>query len=176
MVNAEKHKRIKAKYGMLPVDDMEFMNKFSKKIVDDTNENPKLTMDTLNTLNNELNNYYNNLSKSNPGSVMKIGTCQRILEVYEHTFVIKNTIQYNYHMLRIDDSIIKAILRECDHILNEFMNIQELQNKNIDKKGYGGIYSVKLMDSDAKDYSLEMFENIIRLKTPINLVGVDGLM
>ena len=79
-------------------------------------------------------------------------------------------------MLRIDGSIIKAILRTCDRILNEFMNIQELQNKNIDRNGYGGILSIKLIDSDAKNYTNEIYENNLRLKTPISLVGDDELI
>ena len=175
MVNAEKHKRIKAQFGMLPIEDSDFMHKFADRIINDTNNNPKATLDGLNSFNDELTDYYNALSKRNVGSFFKIGTCQRILEVYEHTFVIKNTIQYNYHMLKIDGSIIKAILRTCDRVLNEFMNIQALQNKNIDRKGYGGLYSVALCDSDASNYPKDVFENIIRLETPISL-GADGMM
>lgn len=174
MVNVEKHKRIQAKFGMLPFEDKGFMNKYVERVINDTNENPQRTIDGLDELNNELNHYYDNLASSNVGSVIKIGNCQRILEIYEHTFVIKTTIQYNYHVLKIDGEIIKSILRKCDRILNEFRNIQALQNKNIDRKGYGGIYSAKLLDSDAKEYSLETFENIVRLKDSLNLVGVDG--
>ena len=167
MVNAEKHKGIQAKYGMIPVEDHEFMNKWCAKIIDDTNENPQITLDGLDNLTDELTNYYNNLSKSNVGSVIKIGGCQRILEVYEHVYVLKYCIQYNYHMLRIDGRTIKAILRKCDRVLNEYRNIQALQNKNIDRKGYGGLYSLMPFDLDAKDYSKEQYESIIRLKEPI---------
>lgn len=173
MVNAEKHKGLRAKFGMIPIEDKKFMHKYSEIIINETNESPQTMINTLDSLNDELNNYYDVLSKRNVGSVFKIGTCQRILEVYEHVFVIKNTIQYNYHMLRIDGSIIKAILRRCDRILNEFRNIQALQNKNIDRKGYGGLFSVALYDSDANDYTKEQFESIIRLKEPI-FIGDDN--
>ena len=176
MVDAEKHKGIQAKYGMLPIEDKEFMHKYAEIIINDTNENPQRTLDGLNELNDELTTYYDALSKRNVGSFFKSGTCQRILEVFEHTFVIKNTIQYNYHMLKIDGELIKSILRTCDRVLNEFMNIQALQNKNIDRKCYGGLFSVALCDSNASKYSKEVFENIIRLKTPIRLVGDDVMM
>lgn len=169
MVNAEKHKRIKiqAKFGMLTVENRKFMHKYCEKIINDANDNPQLLIDTLNSLNDELNDYYDSLASANIGSLFPVRHCERILEVYEHVFVIKNSIQYNYHMLRIDSNIIKAILRTCDRVLNEFMNLQELQNKNLNKKGYGGIYTVKLIDSDAEDYPMEIFENIIQLKEPI---------
>ena len=173
MVNVEKHKRLKAKFGMLPIEDKKFMHKFNEIIINETNESPRTMIDTLDSLNDELNNYYDGLASSNVGSVFKIGTCQRILEVYEHTFVIKNTIQYNYHMLTIDGECIKSILRKCDRVLNEFRNIQALQNSNIDRKSYGGLFSVALCDSDAKDYTKEQFESIMRLKEPI-FIGDDN--
>lgn len=173
MVNAEKHKRLKAKFGMLPIEDKEFMHKLNETIINETNESPQTTIATLDSLNDELNKYYDALSKRNVGSYLKFGTCQRILEVYEHVFVIKNTIQFNYHMLRIDADDIKSILMKCDRIFNEFENIQALQNKNIDKKGYGELYSIMQIESDAKDYTKEQFESIIRLKEPITLGGDD---
>ena len=173
MVNVNKHKRLKAKFGMLPIENKEFMHKFNEIIINETNESPKTMIDTLNNLNNELNHYYDELTSSNIGSCFKIGTCQRILEIYEWVFVIKNTIHYNYHMLKIDGEIIKSILRKCDRVLNEYMNIKELQNKNIDRKGYGGLFSLMLLNSDANDYPKEQFESILRLNEPIH-IGGDG--
>lgn len=173
MVNAEKHKGLRAKYGMLPIENKEFMHKFGEKIIYTANEDSKYLIEQLDGLNDELNNYYDALSKRNVGSVFKVGTCQRILEVYEWVFVIKNTIHYNYHMLKIDGSIIKAILFKCDRVLNEFRNIQALQNSNIDRKAYGGLFSIALCDSNASDYTKEQFESIIRLKEPI-FIGDDN--
>lgn len=175
MVNVEKHKRLKAKFGMLPIENKELMHKMNASIINEANESPNTVIDTLNNLNNELNYYYGKLASSNIGSCFKIGTCQRILEIYEWVFVIKNTIHYNYHMLKIDGEIIKSILRECDRVLNEYRNIQELQNKNIDRKGYGGLFSLMMLNSDANDYTKEQFESILRLKEPIHIGGEESI-
>lgn len=172
MVNRNKHTKVTDKFGMLPIDDQELMHKLSEKIINETNENPQMVMNTLDSLNDELNGYYDSFNGRNNGTVLKTGVCQRILEVYEHVFVIKNTIQYNYHMLRIDGEVIKAILFKCDRVLNEFMNIQAKQNKNIDNKIYGGFFSVRLTKSiNNTNVPKEMLENVIRLKTPISLAN-----
>ena len=178
MVNAEKHKQRKYQIGALPIEDKELMAMLVGKVINDTNENPQIMIDGLKSLYAELTNYYNVLASRNNGSFFKIQECQRILEVYEHTYFIKETIQHNYHALRIDAVYIKAILNECDLVLNEFKNIQARQNKNIDNKFYGGIFTVKLMGSidGYDDYPKESFEDIIRLKEPISLVGADGML
>lgn len=172
MVNAEKHKKIQAKIGMIPIEDKELMHKFNEKIIYTANEDSKYLIDMLDELNNELAHYYDSFDKTNAG-VLKINVCQRILEIYEWAFVIKNTIHYNYHMLTIDGDVIKSILSACDNVLNEFASIQSRQNKNIDNKTYDGFYGVlssESIDADA-DYPLENFESIIRLNTPISLSG-----
>ena len=180
MVNANKHKQIQAKIGMLPFEDVEFMNKWCAKVIHDTNENPQKTLDGLKMLYIELDSYYETLSRS-VGGVLKIGNCERIIEIYEHVLVTKEIIQNNYHVLRIESDMIKSILSECDRILNEFKNIQERQNKNIDKKGYGGLTSIllvesmhdkKLMDLLVNDEIPKDLENVLRLKESINLVGL----
>lgn len=168
MVNAEKHKKITAKFGMLPIEDKEQMHNFNAKIIYTANEDSEYLIGMLNELHDELTGYYDGLCKSNCG-VLKINVCQRILEVYEWTFVIKNAIHYNYHMLTIDGDVIKSILSECDGVFNEFKAIQERQNKNIDNTTYGGFYGVassETLDSGA-DYPLENFESIVRLQEPI---------
>lgn len=172
MVNRNKHTKVTDKFGMLPIENQELMHKLNAKIIDETNENPQMVMETLDALNDELNGYYNLFNGRNNGSVLKTGVCQRILEVYEHVFVIKNTIQFNYHMLRIDGELIKAILFKCDRVLNEFMNIQAKQNKNIDNKIYGGFFSVKYSNRiNNTNVPKEMLENVIRLATPISLAN-----
>ena len=98
MVNAEKHKKITAKFGMLPIDNKELMHNFNAKIIYTANEDSEHLIGMLNELHDELTRYYDWFGKTNTG-VLKINVCQRILEVYEWAFVIKNTIHYNYHML-----------------------------------------------------------------------------
>ena len=159
---------------MLPVDDMEFMNKFCKKIVDDTNENPETTIDGLNNLYNELDEYYSVISDS--GEILKISVCQRIFEIYEWVIVTKETIQYNYHRLTIDADVIKEILSDSDHVLNLFKDIQIRQNKNIEKSGGSAYIKESELSNNYSDYSKENYENIMRLKEPIIKVGVDGLL
>ena len=122
LVNAEKHRQRKYNIGMLPVDDMEFMNKFCKKIVDDTNENPEKTIDGLNALYDELDNYYDVVSENN--NILKISVCQRILEIYEWVIVTKETMQFNYQRLTIDADFINEILNDSDRILNLYNDIQ----------------------------------------------------
>ena len=175
MVNAEKHQKLQAKFGMIPIEDKEFMDKFVESIINTANEDSKYMIDVLNGLHDELTHYYDSFSGTNAG-VLRIGACQRILEIYEWVFITKNTIHYNYNALRIDSDVIKSILNECDGVLNEFKNIQAIQNKNIDNKTYGGYYGVvasELVDN-VDDYPLENFESIIRLQEPINL-GADGM-
>lgn len=177
MVNAEKHKTIRNIGGMLPIEDKAKMHELAKNLINTINDNPKVIVDALESFHLELTNYYNSFDETTAG-VLKIGTCKRILELYENTFFIKNTIHYNYHMLRIDADCIKTLLSECDGVIDEFKNVQSRQNKNIDNKTYGGFYSVvasESIDNDA-DYPLENFESIIRLQEPINLVGADGLL
>lgn len=169
MVNAEKHKTTTAKFGMLPIENEEYMHRLHEKIINETNENPQSTIDALESLNSELNKYYDSVSGNN-GGVLKTGTCQRILEIYENVFVIKYAIQYNYHMLTIDAGDIKTILQCCDTVLNCFMDIQARQNKNIDKKLFGGMLSVKLTKTiNNTNVPEEDFENVVRLETPISL-------
>lgn len=177
MVNVNKHKQIKFKIGMLPFEDMEFMQKFVKKIIDDVNDNPQITIDGLNSLHVELTRYYDSISGSS-GGVLKIGTCQRILEIFENVYVIKDIIQNNYPMLKIESNDIKALLDASDNVLNEFDNIQSRQNKNIDNKTYGGFYSVQELESNNQysDYPKEHFEKIIRLEKPIQTNGVKGFL
>lgn len=177
MVNAEKHKMIQAKFGMLPIEDKELMHKLTEKVVYTANEDSAYLIGMLNELYDELTSYYDLFGKSNAG-VLKINVCQRILEIFEWYFVIKNTIQYNYQMLRIDADSIKSILSACDSVLNEFKNIQARQNKNIDNKTYGGFYGVVASESldNGADYPLEQFESIVRLKEPINIAGVQGYL
>ena len=180
MVNANKHKKIQSKFGMLPFEDTGFMNKWCGMIIDDTNENPQKMIDTLKNLYDELDSYYETLSRS-VGGVLKIGNCERIIEIYEHVLVLKDIIQNNYHVLRIESDMIKSILSECDRVLNLFKDIQSRQNKNIDKKGYGGLTSVllvesledkKLKDLLAKGEIPKDLENMMRLKESIHLVGL----
>lgn len=177
MVNAEKHKTITNIGGMLPTHDKEKMHELTGEMIIYVNMHSDTLMEYLKDFNMELNKYYDSLSGTS-GGVLKIGTCKRILELYENVFFIKTTIEYNYHMLIIDGSVIKAILQECDNVLNCFKSIQERQNKNIDSKLYGGFYSVvsnENIDND-NDYPLENFENIVRLNTPISLSGADGMV
>lgn len=172
MVNANKHKKVDAKFGMLPIEDKELMHKFNEKIIYTANEDSKYLIKMLNDLHDELTGYYDLFAKRNNGSVLKTGVCQRILEVFEWSFVIKNTIQYNYHMLTIDGDVIKSILSECDGVLDEFKAIQARQNKNIDNKIYGGFFSVKYSNRiNNTNVPKEMLENVIRLETPISLAN-----
>ena len=175
MVNAEKHKQIRNIGGMLPIEDKAKMHELGIKLINTINENPKIILESLDGLHTELTHYYDSVSGTD-GAVLKIGTCKRILEVYENAFFIKNTIHYNYHMLKIDGDVIKSLLSACDGVLNEFKNIQARQNKNIDNKTYGGFYSVassESLDNDA-DYPLENFESIVRLQEPLT-IGADGM-
>ena len=175
MVNANKHRKVTCKFGMLPIEDDAFMQKFNESIINVANEDSKYLIDVLNGLHDELTQCYDSLAKRNNGSVLKTGSCQRILEIYEWVFVTKNTIQYNYHMLTIDGDVIKSILSACDSVLNEFKNVQAIQNKNIDRKIYGGYFSVKYSDRiNNTNVPKEMFENVIRLQEPIKL-GNDDL-
>lgn len=171
MVNAEKHKRITNIGGMLPIEDKERMKELVREMIDYANNHSKTLLDYLNDFNSELNHYYNTLSGDN-GGFLKIGACQRILELYENVLFIKYTIQYNYHVLTIDGSVIKTILQECDNVLNNFKDIQIRQNKNIDNKAYGGLLTVVLSETvfdDYDDYPMENFESIIRLDEPLSL-------
>lgn len=177
MVNAEKHKTIRNIGGMLPIEDKAKMHELAKKLINTINDNPKFIVDVLESFHAELTRYYDSFDKTTAG-VLKIGVCKRILEIYENAFFIKNTIHYNYHILKIDADCIKTLLSECDGVFNEFKNVQAIQNKNIDNKTYGGFYGVvasESLDNDA-DYPLENFESIVRLQEPINLVGADGLL
>lgn len=168
MVNAKKHKKLTAKFGMLPIEDKEFMHKFNEQIIDTANEDSTNLIGMLDSFYDELTQCYDSLAKRNNGSVLKAGTCQRILEVFEWSFVIKNTIHYNYHMLTIDGDVIKSILSGCDRVLNEFKNVQAIQNKNIDRKIYGGYFSVKYSDRiNNTNVPKDMLENVLRLKEPI---------
>ena len=174
MVNAEKHKQTKAEFGMLPIEDKEQMHMLNGMIIYNANENPKSLIDDLNSLYDELNKYYDSVSATSSG-VLKTGTCTRILEIYENVFVIKNTIQYNYHLLTIDAAVIKEILQECDNVLNCFKDIQARQNKNIDNAIFDGFDGVKASDSiNNINVPKEMFENVVRLETPIFLDGGDS--
>ena len=177
MVNPNKHKQIKFKIGMLPFEDTEFMQKFVEKIISDVNDDPQITIDGLNALHDELTKYYNSISGTS-GGVLKIGTCQRILEIYENVYVIKNIIQNNYPMLKIESKDIKALLNASDSVLNEFDDIQKRQNKNIDNKTHGGFYSVQELESNNQysDYPKENFEKIIRLEKSIQINGVQGFL
>lgn len=175
LVNAEKHKQIRNIGGMLPIEDKENMARIGEQLIYTINSNPKTILELLDVFHKELIHYYDSVSGT-AGCVLKIGTCKRILEIYENTFFIKNTIHYNYHMLKIDGDCIKTLLSECDGVLNEFKNIQARQNKNIDNKTYGGFYSVassETLDND-NDYPLENFESIVRLQEPIYL-SADGM-
>ena len=177
MVNAEKHKTIRNIGGMLPIEDKAKMHELAKKLINTINKDSAIVLDALESFHGELTRYYDAFDKTTAG-VLKIGTCKRILELYENTFFIKNTIHYNYHMLRIDADCIKTLLSECDGVLNEFKNVQARQNKNIDNKTFGGFYGVvasESLDND-NDYPLENFESIVRLQEPINLAGADGLL
>lgn len=178
MVNAEKHKQRKYQIGALPMEDKKQMMMLVDKVINDTNDNPQIMIDGLKSLYAELTTYYNVLASRNNGSFFKIQECQRILEIYEHTFFIKDVIQNSYQFLKIDAVYIKAILSECDLVLNEFKNIQAKQNKNIDNKIYGGIFTVKQNGSidGYNDYPKESFEDIIRLKEPIFHVDNGGVV
>ena len=173
MVNAEKHKTIRNIGGMLPIEDKAKMHELAAELIDFVNEHADELIDGLSEIYAELNKYYDSVSTKS-GGVLKTGTCQRILEIFEDVFFTKTTIQYNYHMLTIDGSVIKAILQECDSVLNCFMDIQARQNKNIDKKLYGGMLSVRLTKTiNNTNVPKEMFENVVRLETPISLDGGD---
>ena len=167
MVNAEKHEKITAKYGMLPVEDKELMQKLNVKILYTAINDSKFLIDELDGLYNELKSYYDLFNGTNAG-VLKVGLCQRILEIYEWAFVIKNTIQYNYHVLPIKPDVVKSILNLCDNVLSMYDAIKTRQNKNIDNKTFGGFYGVSKSKSiNNTDVPKELFENVIRLKEPI---------
>lgn len=172
MVNANKHKQLKSKIGMLPTEDMEQMEMIVAKMIQDVNTNPQKNVDALDELHKELDSYYESI-KDDSRCILKIGTCQRILEIYEHVSMFKETLYANYHALEIDSNDIKSNLNACDGVLNAFKDIQARQNKNIDNKTHGGFESVKQSEQiENVDYPKEQFENIIRLKESIKLVGL----
>jgi hypothetical protein len=173
MVNAEKHKATRNIGGMLPIENKEKMHELAVELIDFANEHSEQLLENLNGLYAELNKYYDSVSAKS-GGVLKIGTCQRILEIFEDVFFTKTTIQYNYHMLSIDAAVIKEILQECDNVLNCFKDIQARQNKNIDNPIYDGFDGVKASESiNNTNVPKEMFESIVRLETPISLDGGD---
>lgn len=170
MVNAQKHKQIKSLGGMLPLEDKEKMQEIMIFYLYSVNENPQFVLAELNSDYGELNQYYYGVSGNNH-YILKTGTCQRILEVYEHVFVLNDLIQRYNELLTIDSSILKSITITCKNIINTFKDIQSAQNKNIKKTHYGinGLKASKSLNNT--DVPSEIFENVVRLETPIFVGG-----
>ena len=172
MVNAKKHQQVKSFGEMLPLEDKEKMQEIMISYLYDVNETPQFVLAELDVVYNELNQYYYGVSDKHY-HILKTGTCQRILEVYEHVFVLYDIIQRYNELLTVDSAILKSISITCKNILNTFNDIQSVQNKNISKTHYGidGIKASKTINNT--NVSSDIFENVVRLKTPI-FVGGDS--
>ena len=173
MVNAEKHKQVKSFGGMMPIDDMERMQEIWIFMLHNVNENPQSVLDMLDNVYDELNQYYYGVTDKHY-HILKIGTCQRILEIYEHAFVLKDAIQRFNEVLTVNQSVVKSILNTCNNIINAFKDIQSAQNKNISKTHHGmpGIKASKSCNNT--NVSNDIFENVVRLETPISLKNDGG--
>lgn len=182
MVNFEKHKQNKTLIGQLPIENTNLMNELGKETINLIVTEPDTVITSLKGQYNELDRYYNALSNKNTGSYIKVGSCQRILEIYEHTYFINDVCKYMLSYCETEEieapkedinrliGNIKEVKYYCERIRDLFFDIQRLQNKQIDKKGYGGIKTIRKLTlrSGYKDYPKESFESIIRLKEPFN--------
>ena len=182
MVNFEKHNQNKVLIGQLPIENTEIMNELGKETINLIVTEPDTVITSLKGQYDELNNYYDMLDNSNVGSFIKIGSCQRILEIYEHTYFINDVCTYMLKYTETEEleaptedinrviGNINEVKFYCHRIRDIYFSIQSLQNKQIDKKGKGGIktaYNLTLR-SGYKGYPKKNFESIIRLQEPFN--------
>jgi len=182
MVNFEKHNQNKVLIGQLPIENTEIMNELGKETINLIVTEPDKVITNLKGQYDELNNYYDMLNNSNVGSFIKIGSCQRILEIYEHTYFINDVCTYMLKYTETEEleaptedinrviGNINEVKFYCHRIRDIYFSIQSLQNKQIDKKGKGGIktaYNLTLR-SGYKGYPKKNFESIIRLQEPFN--------
>lgn len=182
MVNFEKHNQNKILAGQLPIENNDLMNKLGKGIINLIITEPNTVIASLKSQYKELDGYYTGLSNKNTGSFIKIGSCQRILEIYEHTYFMYDVCKYMLDYSKTEDidapkeninrltENINEVKYCCERIRDLFFDIQRLQNKQIDKKGYGGIKTIRKLTlrTGYKDYPKENFEGIIRLKEPLD--------
>lgn len=178
MVNFEKHKQNKSLFPPLPLEDNEIMGEVGKELINLIVTEPDTVITSLKSQYDELDTYYNSLDTKNPGSFIKIGSCQRILEIYEHTYIKNDVCKYMLNYIeteeidapkedinRVNDNI-KEVKYYCERIRDCFFDVQRLQNKQIDRKGYGGIKTIRkaTLRTGYKGYPKKEFENIVRLK------------
>ena len=181
MVNFGKHKQNKSLFPPLPFEDNEIMNEIGKELINLIVTKPDTVITSLKSQYTELDNYYTMLNNKNAGSFIKVGSCQRILEIYEHTYIKNEVCNYMLNYIETEEidapneyitgliDNITEVKYNCSKIRDIFFDIQKLQNKQIDKKGYGGIKTIRKLTLRAgyKDYPKENFENIVRLKEPL---------
>lgn len=181
MVNYQKHKQNKSLFPPLPLEDNEIMNDIGKELINLIVTEPDTVITSLKSQYDELDTYYNSLDTKNPGSFIKIGSCQRILEIYEHTYIKNDVCNYMLNYIETEEidapseyitgliENIKEVKYYCARIRDTFFSIQGLQNKQIDRRGYGGIKTVRkaTLRSGYRDYPKKEFENIVRLKEPL---------
>lgn len=181
MVNFEKHKQNKSLFPPLPLEDNEIMNEIGKELINLIVREPDTVITSLKNQYTELDNYYNMLNNKNVGSFIKVGSCQRILEIYEHTYIKNDVCKYMLNYIETEEidapkeyitgliENIKEVKYYCERIRDIFFDVQRLQNKQIDRKGYGGIKTIykATLRTGYRDYPKKEFENIVRLKEPL---------